>query len=687
MRTLDRERLHDLTAQMAGEGIRRLLTIAGDAAWCAAQAQAFTDALGVDVLWVSDACAAPWQCSPRAVSTLLGREFTHAVFDARSGFDAAAFAALSGTLTAGSWLVLLTPELTRWAHTPDADACRWSDTATPIATPHFVDHFCRTLSRDAHALLWQQPQPLTLPDFPARAAWHAATGAPEREQAAVLKALAEPAPGVTVVTSARGRGKSALAGMHIARLAGKAIPGKAIPGKAIVTAPTRAATDVMAQFAGENFEFIAPDALAGLIAQGSEFSADWLVVDEAAAIPGPLLHQLVAGFSHALLTTTVQGYEGTGQGFLLKFCASFPQLRHYTLSTPLRWASGCPLEAFISALLLFEDDRLQRAPGGEYQIKALEQQAWQHTPSQPAALYRLLCSAHYRTSPLDLRRMMDAPGQHFWQAIAGGEPVAALWLVEEGGLPPALSQAVWAGYRRPRGNLVAQSLAAHGGSALAATLTGRRVSRIAVHPSRQREGIGLRLMAAARAHTPGCDYLSVSFGYTRELWRFWQRSGFELVRLGTVRDASSGCYTAMALLPLTDAGRALVSREQYRLARDLPWLAPWRDEALVLPAVDDRPLDDADWQELGGFAFAHRPWSASQGAISRLLREVSLPLTALRMPLEAGQSGADTCAHLRLAGRKALLVVQRQQVAQALRTLNEERANRLQETVVNLQFF
>lgn len=36
----------------------------------------------------------------------------------------------------------------------------------------------------------------------------------------------------------------------------------------------------------------------------------------------------------------------------------------------------------------------------------------------------------------------------------------ALWLVEEGGLEPSLSQAVWAGYRRPRGNLVAQSLAA-----------------------------------------------------------------------------------------------------------------------------------------------------------------------------------------------------------------------------------
>ncbi|MBO0236966.1 GNAT family N-acetyltransferase, partial [Vibrio parahaemolyticus] len=82
----------------------------------------------------------------------------------------------------------------------------------------------------------------------------------------------------------------------------------------------------------------------------------------------------------------------------------------------------------------------------------------------------------YRTSPLDLRRMMDAPGQAFRCARAGGAVAGALWLVAEGGLSRELSRAVWAGFRRPRGNLVAQSLAAHGGSPLAATLRGLRVS-------------------------------------------------------------------------------------------------------------------------------------------------------------------------------------------------------------------
>ncbi|TKU99350.1 GNAT family N-acetyltransferase, partial [Citrobacter sp. TBCS-14] len=88
-----------------------------------------------------------------------------------------------------------------------------------------------------------------------------------------------------------------------------------------------------------------------------------------------------------------------------------------------------------------------------------------------------------------------------------------------------------------RGNLVAQSLAAHGGDPLAATLVGRRVSRIAVHPARQREGIGQQLIMQAHQYSSQCDYLSVSFGYTAELWRFWQRCGFVMVRMGNHREA------------------------------------------------------------------------------------------------------------------------------------------------------
>lgn len=664
--------LHTLTAQMKREGIRRLLVLSGEEGWCFDHALKLRDALPGDWLWISPQPDAENHCSPSALQTLLGREFRHAVFDARHGFDAAAFAALSGTLKAGSWLVLLLPVWEEWENQPDADSLRWSDCPDPIATPHFVQHLKRVLTADNDAILWRQNQPFSLAHFTPRTDWHPATGAPQPEQQQLLQQLLTMPPGVAAVTAARGRGKSALAGQLISRIA----------GSAIVTAPAKAATDVLAQFAGEKFRFIAPDALLA-----SDEQADWLVVDEAAAIPAPLLHQLVSRFPRTLLTTTVQGYEGTGRGFLLKFCARFPHLHRFELQQPIRWAQGCPLEKMVSEALVFDDENFTHTPQGNIVISAFEQTLWRSEPETPLKVYQLLSGAHYRTSPLDLRRMMDAPGQYFLQAAGENEIAGALWLVDEGGLSQQLSQAVWAGFRRPRGNLVAQSLAAHGSNPLAATLRGRRVSRIAVHPARQREGTGRQLIAGALQYTQDLDYLSVSFGYTGELWRFWQRCGFVLVRMGNHREASSGCYTAMALLPMSDAGKQLAEREHYRLRRDAQALAKWNGETLPVDPLNDAVLSDDDWLELAGFAFAHRPLLTSLGCLLRMLQTSELALPALRGRLQKNVSDAQLCTTLKLSGRKMLLVRQREEAAQALFALNEVRTERLRDRITQWQFF
>ena len=664
--------LHTLTAQMKREGIRRLLVLSGEEGWCFDHALKLRDALPGDWLWISPQPDAENHCSPSALQTLLGREFRHAVFDARHGFDAAAFAALSGTLKAGSWLVLLLPVWEEWENQPDADSLRWSDCPDPIATPHFVQHLKRVLTANNDAILWRQNQPFSLAHFTPRTDWHPATGAPQPEQQQLLQQLLTMPPGVAAVTAARGRGKSALAGQLISRIA----------GSAIVTAPAKAATDVLAQFAGEKFRFIAPDALLA-----SDEQADWLVVDEAAAIPAPLLHQLVSRFPRTLLTTTVQGYEGTGRGFLLKFCARFPHLHRFELQQPIRWAQGCPLEKMVSEALVFDDENFTHTPQGNIVIAAFEQTLWRSEPETPLKVYQLLSGAHYRTSPLDLRRMMDAPGQHFLQAAGENEIAGALWLVDEGGLSQELSQAVWAGFRRPRGNLVAQSLAAHGSNPLAATLRGRRVSRIAVHPARQREGTGRQLIAGALQYTHDLDYLSVSFGYTGELWRFWQRCGFVLVRMGNHREASSGCYTAMALLPMSDAGKQLAEREHYRLRRDAQALAQWNGETLPVDPLNDAVLSDDDWLELAGFAFAHRPLLTSLGCLMRLLQTSELALPALRGRLQKNASDAQLCTTLKLSGRKLLLVRQREEAAQALYALDDVRTERLRDRITQWQFF
>lgn len=237
----------ELTAAMQQAGIRRLCVIAGEAGWARHEAATWQAALPGDWLTVSDSDDFPQRVAPAALRTLLGREFRHAIFDARHGFHAEAFAALAGTLRAGSWLLLLTPDWNAWPAQPDRDSLRWADVDQPIATPHFIHHLQQHILQDAQVMLLRQHQTPRLPPPQSFAPWQCR--APE-QQAQIVRQLCAMPPGVAVIIAPRGRGKSALAGM-LARQT----------QSALVTAPAKAATEVLAQFAAEQFRFMAPDAI------------------------------------------------------------------------------------------------------------------------------------------------------------------------------------------------------------------------------------------------------------------------------------------------------------------------------------------------------------------------------------------------------------------------------------------
>lgn len=639
------------TQLMQQAGVRRLAVISGDPAWCLDRAAAWREALPGDWLALSPAPLfsdeSDLHRQPGAVRTLLGREFHHAIFDARQGFHAEAFAALAGTLTAGSWLLLLVPPWQAWSQQPDSDSLRWADVAEPIATPHFVHHLQQLILADDQVLLERQHQPCHFPaqrDWPL---WHCQ--APQQQQAILDQLMTLPS-GVAVLTAARGRGKSALAGM-LARL----------NSHCLVTAPAKASTEVLATFAGDHFHFMAPDAL---LALETPPQAEWLIVDEAAAIPAPLLQALVSRYPRVLLTTTVQGYEGSGRGFILKFCAGLADAHYFTLDEPLRWSRFDPLEQWLNQALLFND-----ATAVAPDTPAIPHRIERHDFSAREAAYRLLTSAHYRTSPLDLRRLLDAPGMQLWRAGDTTALQGALWLVEEGGLDAELAQAVWAGTRRPRGNLVAQSLAAHAGLAEAAILRSQRISRIAVAAESRRRGTGQQLVAAAADAAADHDYLSVSFGYTESLWAFWRACGFTLVRIGSQREASSGCYAAMAILPCSAAGEALARRAAEQLARDWPRLR----QHIALDLQFDQTIDDGlnaqDSHLAVGFAWAHRPLEASLPVLQRLAEASAVSVPLLTAAVAAPDALSDLARQTGLSGRKALIAKLRQQAASALENL------------------
>ncbi|MEX0631484.1 hypothetical protein M8494_02855 [Serratia ureilytica] len=88
--------------------------------------------------------------------------------------------------------------------------------------------------------IWRQDEPLTLAALPAREGGCRRMAGRPREQQAILTALLQARSGVWVLTAARGRSKSTLAGMLVAQS----------PLTCWITGPSRAATEVAGEWAG-----------------------------------------------------------------------------------------------------------------------------------------------------------------------------------------------------------------------------------------------------------------------------------------------------------------------------------------------------------------------------------------------------------------------------------------------------
>ena len=655
--------LHKVVAQAQSYGMRRLLVISGQRDWCYSSAKIISQHLIGDWLTTSTHTSfMPFCLSPDKAHSLLGREFKHAIVDATVDFHADALAAITGTLLPGSLLVLLVPEWQKWQQQVDEDSLRWSEQQQAIPTPNFVSHLQDSFSAEQHGLIWQQGQTIQGTLLESRNNWQPPNGQPTSQQQAILDQLIHAPDDYYLLTAHRGRGKSALAGM----LARQSV------GECWLTGPNKTSVDEVIQWADNQIHFIAPDALLALCEQNQQPKISWLIVDEAAAIPMSILHQLTTYFPRILFTTTVLGYEGTGRGFLLKFCVGLPHYQKLELSMPVRWNEGDVLETIINQALLLNVDYSLPTESRFQQIAAIAQTRFITEKILLNQFYGLLMGAHYRTTPLDLRRLLDAPNSCFWGAFnQQSDVMGALWGIYEGGLTEPLAHEVWAGRRRPKGNLVAQSLSAHAGLYQAPILRSLRISRVAVSLQHRRQQIARQLIMALveQAQHEGLDYVSVSFGYSDELLAFWQACGFKLIHIGSQKEASSGCYAAMAILPLTAQGSAL-------LTNGLVLLNAQQQASLNVP------LSEQEWLELAGFAFAYRTLESAKFALRHLLSLVKHSDTpALTAYFEQHQPIEQIAATLNLTGRKALLIRWREETAKLLSRYNEQKIQALQHWV------
>lgn len=583
---------------------RRLIALTGPRPWGVAVAAALAESLALpEALWIlsPDVEGAPEGAVPPArARSLLGQEGALVVVDLHDEPDPDVLGVSLGLPRGGGLLVWLTPPLEAWASTPDRQRDRLSVTGCPpeAVGRRFVGRLARLLF-EAPEVTLIHPEgvqrvevggaPVTAPSASAPAGADLCLTEDQREAVAAVRRVVTGRAGRPVVLTAdRGRGKSAALGIAAGGLLAER------PLRVCVTAPARQAAGAAMAHArralgvpegqqdlktpdGGRLWFMSPGDLLDLAPE-----VDLLLVDEAATLPLPALATLLRRYPRVAFATTVHGYEGTGRGFTLKFPSLLSRKgrgwRAVRLRAPIRWAPDDPVEAFGFRALLMDAEppevsALPEGPLGERAtFEAVDRDRLVSDEAELADLFGLLITAHYRTGPADLVRLLDSPNVAIYGLRVQARWVSAALVSMEGGLSPELCAETLAGRRRPAGHMLPETLIYHSGLSEAAPLRFARVVRIATHPELQGRGLGRRLLREldAVSAAEGLDALGSVFGATPELLSFWRGAGFEPVRLGVRRGKSSGAYSAVVVKPLTEAAQRVLGDEPAEFRRRLP---------------------------------------------------------------------------------------------------------------------
>lgn len=619
------------------------------------------------------------------VSTQLGQESTCVIFDATENFDANALGIISGTIKGGGLLILLLPPagydhpnpvfLKRLYRLLKQHNITVIDVTNPeVAQRRLTLDSCESDTSNE----MKQPQAITLSDEQ------------ENAVAAIIKVAKGHRKRPLVLTADRGRGKSTALGVAAKKLIRSGL------NRIIVCAPAKAMVHpLLRQTEGlDGVVYFAPDQL-----DREHPEADLVLIDEAGAIPVPLLTRLLQHYSRIVFSTTLQGYEGNGKGFAIRFQNKLqtitPNWRSLRLEAPIRWGVGDPLEAFLNDLLLLNAEAVTLQATDKL---AFDQLKYQRIDAQNLAndedllrqLFGLLIIAHYQTRPSDLLQLLDNPELSIHILSVEKSVIAAAIISHEGGLDAEMSELIYQGIRRPKGNLVPQILTFQLGMPKAATLTTDRIMRIAVHPDYQRNRLGSQLLSHIKKHS-SADYLSSSFGLHVDLLHFWNASDYHIAYLGLKREASSGYHSAIMLCPLTPEAEILRQESQGAFKRhfcaQLADILKFYEAALVLALLsNDLPksgseLTVQELRDINRFADGICGYDLVMSALLRYLPDALADYSSRLCQKDAEllvlrvlqhHDWSYCCKVLNLSGKQQALKRMQQSVAKLLRPVAEQ---------------
>merc|ERR1712166_965769 len=268
--------------------------------------------------------------------------------------------------------------------------------------------------------------------------------------------------------------------------------------------------------------------------------AELLVIDEAAAIPLPLVKCLLGPYL-VFMSSTVNGYEGTGRSLSLKLISQLRTqsannstartLREVSLEEPIRYCKGDPVESWLNQLLCLDAATTSITashcpPPSQCEPYHVNRDTLfsYHQASEAflAKMMALYVASHYRNTPNDLQMMSDAPAHHLFvllgpiEAGCKGLPdiLCVLQVCLEGEISKESVQRQLARGMRAAEDLIPWTLAQQYLDNEFAHLSGARVVRIATHPDMTRMGYGSRAVELLTKYYDG-EFCSLSDGPER----------------------------------------------------------------------------------------------------------------------------------------------------------------------------
>ncbi|KAI8629615.1 DUF699-domain-containing protein [Xylariaceae sp. FL1651] len=275
--------------------------------------------------------------------------------------------------------------------------------------------------------------------------------------------------------------------------------------------------------------------------------AELLVIDEAAAIPLPVIKKLLGSYL-VFMASTQNGYEGTGRSLSLKLIKQLREqsragattgdtelidrstgktskvptnehfqggrfLREITLEEPIRYSQGDGVEKWLNNLLV-----LDVAQGNKFSFKGCPDPAscslfkinrdalFSFHPVAERFLQQLVSlfvASHYKNSPDDLQLLSDAPAHELFALCAPldpnsnrlPEPLCVIQVALEGKISRQSVLNSLSRGSRPAGDLIPWLVSQQFQDEEFASLSGARIVRIATSPEHVSMGYGAKALS------------------------------------------------------------------------------------------------------------------------------------------------------------------------------------------------